>query len=312
MRRAQLSLPHVELRHLRAFVEVARSNNVSRAAERVGLTQSRVSQQLKELETALGTALFTRVGRRLTLTPAGRLFSDHALEVLGKLDVAVRAVGDVSDGARSHIRVGVVPACNLAFMPALLASLHELRPGYTVSLDEGSANDLEHEIEAGRLDVGIGFLPHASRSIRYHRVLREKFALIVGRKHPLAEQTVLPIAALEEVELALLPGRFFMRQLIEQILMSHQTRPRIQFEISSVPAIIRTVQSGGVGTLLPPFVVPHAEASELVAVRLEGRQPTLQVGVMRAAGAGRNAPVEQFVELAIELIQRRGTLVDSK
>src|SRR5262245_21503751 len=116
---------HVEVRHLRAFAEVARSGNVSRAAEQVGLTQSRVSQQLKELELALDAALFTRVGRRLALTPAGRHFHDHAIEALAKLEVAVRALNDVSSNERSHLRVGVVPACNTMFMPAILGSLHD-------------------------------------------------------------------------------------------------------------------------------------------------------------------------------------------
>lgn len=289
-------------------MEVARSSNVSRAAETIGLTQSRVSQQLKELETALDTGLFTRVGRKLALTPAGRLFYDHALEVLGKLDVAVRAVGDVTDNERSHLRVGVVPACNTMFMPAVLGLLHERQPGYTVSVEEGSANDLERDIEAGRLDVAVGFLPRASRSLRYRRVLREKFALILRRDHPFANRRVLPMAELGELELVLLPGRYFMRQMIEQILRRHQVRPRVQFEINSLPAIIRTVQEGGIGTILPPFVVPPSEAPNLVSVQLEGRQPALQVGIMEATGGGRNAPVERFVEVAIEVIEQRGGL----
>ena len=287
-------------------MEVARSNNASRAAEKIGLTQSRVSQLLRELETALDSALFTRVGRRLALTPAGRVFWDHALEVLGKLDVAVRAVGDVSDGERSHIRVGVVPACNILFVPAVLGLLRERRPGYSVSVEEGSANDLERDLEADRLDVGIGFLPHASRSLRYHRVLREKFALIVRRDHPLAKRPSLPVAALQDVELALLPGRYFMRQMIEQILIRHHARPRVVFEISSLAAVIRTVQQSGVGTILPPFVVPHSDMPKLVSVQLEGRQPSLEVGIMQAAAGGRNTPVEHFVELAVEVIQQRG------
>jgi LysR family cyn operon transcriptional activator len=301
-------MAQVELRHLRSFAEVARCSNVSRAAEKIGLSQSRISQQLKELETALDTALFTRVGRRIALTPAGRLFFDHALQVLGSLDVAVRAMGDMPDGERGHIRVGVVPACNTMFMPAVLGLLHERQPAYTVSVEEGSADDLERETEAGRLDVAVGFLRHASRSLRYRRVLREKFALIVRADHVLASRTSLPITALQDVELALLPGRYFMREMIEQLLTRHRVRPRVKFEISSLPAIIRTVQEGGIGTILPPFVVPPIEAPNLVAVQLAGRQPTLEVGIMQAPRGWRNAPIERFVEIAIEVIERRGGL----
>jgi LysR family cyn operon transcriptional activator len=304
---------HVDLRHLRAFVEVARNGSVSRAGGVVGLTQSRVSQLLKELETSLNTALFTRIGKRLSLTPAGRLFLDHSVEVLDKLELGVRAVMDPSDGERGHLRVGVVPACNSMFMPAILGQLHTRQPGYTVSVEERSANDLERELEAGRLDVGLGFLPHASPSLLYRRLLREKFALIVGREHALAARTLLQMSDLHELEMVLLPGRYYMRQLIDQFLARHRVRPRIHFEMDSLSAIIRTVQESGLATLLPPFVVPPAEAPNLKALALDGRQPLVEVGLMQPAGTGRNAPVLRFVEVAADVVSRRsGQLVGAQ
>jgi LysR family cyn operon transcriptional activator len=295
----------VELRHLRAFVEVTRTGNVSRAAEQVGLTQSRVSQQLKELERALDAALFTRVGRRLVLTPAGRLFHDRALEALSKFELAVRALGDTSTGERSHFRIGVVPSCNTMFMPAILGSLHAQYPGYTAAVEEGSADDLERDIEAGRLDVGLAFLRRSSPSLRYRRAISEKFTLVLRRDHRYAARRRVAMSVLNEVELALLPPRYFMRQRIEEVFVHHQVRPRIGFEISSLPAIIRTVHESGLGTLLPRFVIPPTEASNLAIVELEGRQPSLEIGLISPTGGGRNAPVERFMEVAIDVIQRR-------
>ncbi|HEU5076153.1 MAG TPA: LysR family transcriptional regulator, partial [Polyangiaceae bacterium] len=72
-----------EMRHLRALIHVARTGSVSRAAADMDLTQSRVSQLLKQLETGLNVALFTRIGKRLTLTPAGRTFANGAADLLG-------------------------------------------------------------------------------------------------------------------------------------------------------------------------------------------------------------------------------------
>jgi len=298
------NMNHTELRHLRTFVEVARAGSASRAAEQVGLTQSRVSQLLKELEQSLDAALFTRVGKRLVLTPAGRLFRDHAVEVLGKLELAVRAVSEAAQGEHSHLRVGVVPACNNMFMPTILGLLRARHPNYTVAVEEGSANDLERDIEAGRLDLALGFLIHASPSLRYRRLLRETFHLLVRRDHPLAKRQAVPIAELQHLDLVLLPGRYFMRQIIDQLLLRHHVRPRVHFEVNSLAAVMRTVEESGLGTLLPPFVLAPTEARNFATVSLQGRQPQLEVGLMQPPRGARNLPVERFVEIAVEVVGR--------
>jgi LysR family cyn operon transcriptional activator len=289
-----------ELRHLRAFVAVARTGNVSRAAEQIGLTQPRVSQQLMELEEALGCALFARVGRRLTLTPAGRRFLTHAEEVLEKLDVAMRAATGAPEGDDEHLRVGVVPACGARFIPAILGVLAHRHAALTVFIDEVSADDIERDIEVGRLDLGLGFLPHGSPSLDYKRLLREKFRLVLRSDHPLAGRRSVPMSILEGLTLAVLPSRYYMRHLIDQMTAKNRVKLRIRFELSSVSSILRTVQESGLATLLPPFAV--APSPDLVTVELSGKQPFVEVGIMTARVEGHNTPVERFGAAAIEVI----------
>ena len=260
---------------------------------------------LKELEEGLDVALFTRISKRLKPTPAGRKFIEEAASFMERLDIAMREVSNASDEERSHLRLGVVPACNCHLMPEILGKLHERHPGYTVSVEEGSANDLEREIEAGRLDVGLGFLPHSSPSLRYTSLLKERFALIVGRGHALADQAPVRSEDLQGIELALLPPRYYMRQLIEQFLTRHRVRVRIVVEIDSLAALIRTVRESRMATLLPPFVMAPHDASKLVAVALDGRQLSVEVGIMQPRRSGRNAAVERFVQLAKEVIGQR-------
>lgn len=266
------------------------------------LTQSRVSQLLKELEEGLDVALFTRISKRLTPTPAGRKFISEAASLLERLDIALREASDASDAERNHLRLGVVPACNSYFMPEILGKLHERHPGYTVSVEEGSANDLEREIEAGRLDAGLGFLPHASPSLRYTSVRKERFALIVGKTHPLRGSAPVRSEALQGIELVLLPARYYMRQLIEQFLSRHRVRARVVMEIDSLPSLIRTVHGSGMATLLPPFVMTPTDTANLVALELEGRQISVEVGVMHPRRSGRNVALERFISLAKEIV----------
>ena len=290
----------VELRHLRALVAVARTGSVSRAAEQIGLTQPRVSQQLMELEEALGCTLFARVGRHLTLTPAGRSFFTHAEEVLERLDVAMRAVAGAPGGDGGHLRVGVVPACGGRFIPAILAVLARRHAALTVSVDEVSADGIEREIEAGRLDLGLGFLPHESPSLDYQRLLREKFRLVVRSDHPLAGRSTVPMSVLEGLALTVLPRGYYMRGLIDRMTAKNRVKLQVRFELSSVSSILRTVHESGLATLLPPLSVPPSPG--LVAVELSGKQPFVEVGLMTAPVQGRNVPVELFAAAATEVI----------
>lgn len=302
---SRASLPFSpDLRHLRACLHVARSGSPSRAASEMHLTQSRVSQLLKELEDGLEVALFTRINKRLTPTPAGRKFIDDAAVFIERLDIALR---EASSEERSHLRLGVVPACNGRFMPDILGRLHARHPSYTVSVQEGSANDLEREIEAGRLDAGLGFLPHASPSLRYTSLLKERFSLIVRREHPLASRAPVRSKDLQGVELALLPARYYMRQLIEQFLTRNRVRARIVIEIDSLPALIRTVYESRMATLLPPFVMSPNDASSLVAIPLQGRQLSVEVGVMHPSSTGRTSAVERFILLARQVVAARAS-----
>jgi LysR family cyn operon transcriptional activator len=293
------------LRHVRACLQVARTGSTSRAAGEMHLTQSRISQLIKELEEGLNVALFTRINKRLMPTPAGRKFINEAASFLERFDIALREVADTSDAERSHLRLGVVPACNSHFMPEILGRLHKRHPGYTVSVEEGSANDLEREIEAARLDAGLGFLPHASPSLHYTSVRKDRFALIVGKTHPLAGHGPLRSEDLQGVELALLPARYYMRQLIEQFLSRHRVRARVVMEIDSLPALVRTVHASRMATLLPPFVMTPGDAANLVAIELEGRQISVEVGVMHPRRTGRNVALERFIALAKQVVGTR-------
>ena len=297
----------VELRDLRAFVAVAETGSVSRAAEQIGLTQSRVSQQLKALEGSLGVQLFARVGRRVVLTSAGRAFQVQAVDVLQRMDAACRAIAglDSGGGVTGHLRVGVVPACNTHFMPTILSRFIARHPGCTLLVQEVSARDIERRLETGQLDVGVGFLPKASPSLRYQRLLREKFALVVRRDHPFAKRRHVPFADLHELALVLLPARFYMRQEIDQALATHKVRPRVVLELDSLPAILLTVQESGLGTLLPPFVVPASDTQQLVCIALDGRQPFVDVGWMAPKGGRADALVERFAAVAAEVIGER-------
>src|SRR5213595_3538320 len=110
----------LDIRHLRYFLAVARAGSFSRAADRLGISQPSVSQQMRDLETALRVSLFQRRGKRILLTAAGLVFQKHARAILHQLENFLDELGGDSEQVRGDLHLGTVPWLDVALVPQLL------------------------------------------------------------------------------------------------------------------------------------------------------------------------------------------------
>lgn len=154
----------LEIRHLMALEAVARTGTFGRAAERLGYTQSAVSQQIAALERAVGGSLFDRPGgpRPVELTPLGRLLIDHAREVLSRVEAAATALRRFQAGAIGRLDVGTFQSVSTALLPAMLGRLRAERPEVDVRLQEhDDEEELARRVIDGQLDVSflLGYCP---------------------------------------------------------------------------------------------------------------------------------------------------------
>lgn len=275
----------IELRHLRYFLAVAETSNFTRAAERLKVSQSAVSQQIKELEQSLGAALFDRLGKTVRLTHAGTTFRANAEMVLRKLDEAF-AVAHAAEGVPSgHLHIGAIPVVCLPWIPEALERFGEAYPGVTVSVHERSSDEVETEVEAGRLDFGVGVLTYTSRSVAYHRITSVDVGLLVPSRHPLAERQSVPVEELDGARLVLLPEEFQLREMVEDSFRQARCRPRVAFELNDIDVLLGVVARTGVPTLLPSIVLQGRKALGLRAVPLVGESLRLDLGFMWPVGA---------------------------
>lgn len=270
----------IEIRHLRYFLAVAETENFTRAAERLRISQPSVSQQIAQLERALRTPLFRRIGKRVHLTEAGAAFRKGAEVVLQRLDDACESVHDLAGLVTGHVDLGVIPALNIAWMPTVLERVSRDYPGVTVSVQERSSSAIETELEAGRLDLGFGLVTHGSPNIRYERMISEPFSLLVPDGHELAERSTLDPRDLEGMRLVLLPNSFDMRRQAEEIFRRSRVRPRVVFEIGNIDPVLSTVQRAGTPTLLPAMVLQGREALGLRAIPLAGKARRIDFGLL--------------------------------
>ncbi|KOU74122.1 MULTISPECIES: transcriptional regulator CynR [Streptomyces] len=296
----------LELRHLRYLIAVAEHGSFTRAAEALRISQPTLSQQVKQLERAVGAQLLDRTGRAVRLTDAGATYVHHARGALRDLAAAERAVKDLADLSRGHLRLALTPTFTAYLVGPLVAGLHEAHPGVTLELLEMPQDDIEAGLLADHHDLGLAFdRPHLP-GITATPLYTETLGLVVAAEDdgPDPGTGPLPVRALAARRLALLSGDFATRGHVDDYLATHGVRPHIAVEANSVQALTEIVRRTSLATVLPDAVThdhPH-----LRQVALDPALPARTVTLLRRESAYESAASRAFTELTARLIRTRG------
>src|SRR5580693_2675711 len=155
----------MELRHLRYFVAVAEEGHVTRAAQRLGIQQPPLSQQIRALETELDARLFHRKPRGVELTSAGRAFFDEAKAILARVGDAVAATRQAARGETGRIGLGFTSSASFhPFVPRAIRAFRERHPLVAFALEEGGTAELVEGLRAERIDAAFVRSPIGSVS----------------------------------------------------------------------------------------------------------------------------------------------------
>src|SRR5690348_5135262 len=182
----------MELRQLTYLVAVAEERNFTRAAERVHVSQSGVSAQIRQLERELGAELFDRSSRTASLTVAGKAALEHARAALAATDAVTQAVGEVTGVIRGRLTLGMVIGCTITQLFEALAAFHTAHPQVETSLQEGISTQLIEGVRTGALDLAlIGVAGTAPAGLESMTIVSEPIVAAVPPDHPLAERPAL-------------------------------------------------------------------------------------------------------------------------
>ncbi|ONH58037.1 LysR family transcriptional regulator [Frankia sp. CcI49] len=231
----------MELRQLEYFVAVAEERSFTRAAERVRISQSGVSAQIRQLERELGADLFDRSGRVTALTAAGRAALEHARATLAAASAVGHTVGEVTGLVRGRLALGMISGCTLEPLFDALAAFHQARPGIELTVREDRSDHLIEQTRAGALDaalVGLAGAAPAPDGLDACVVVRDRLVAAVPAGHPLALRGggVL-LREVCEHPLVCLPAGTGLRTMIDQHCAAQEIRPTIALEASAPDAL---------------------------------------------------------------------------
>jgi len=286
-------------RHIQYFLAVAEHLSFTKAAAALHVSQPALSQQVRHLEESLGAQLFDRSGRTTRLTDAGDVYLLYARRAHQELREAKNAIHDVSDLSRGSLRIAVTPTFTTYLVGPLIEAFHSRHPKITVNLKEISQERIEELLLAGELDVGIAFDEINTPDIEAIPLLNETLALVVNRKHRLAEERAITSKGLSVESLVLLSTEFATRDQIDRYCRKHAIRPQVQMEVNALGAVIEIVRRTHLSTLLPARIALAHDY--LVAITLEPERLQRTAVLLRRKEAYLSAAVGVFIELAKEV-----------
>ncbi|MEW2526371.1 transcriptional regulator CynR [Streptomyces sp. NPDC047071] len=291
-----------ELRHLRYLLAVAEHANFTRAAEELRIAQPTLSQQIKQLEKAVGVQLLERTGRTVRLTDAGATYAHYARRALRDLAAGERAVLDVRDLSRGHLRLAVTPTFTAYLTGPLVAGFYTHHRGITLDVREMTQDRIEADLLADRLDLGIAFSGDHLPGIEATALFTEALSLVVGPHHPdIGAPGPLPVTGLGERHFALLSGDFATRRHIDQHFADHHVRLRIALEANSINALTEIVARAPLATVLPDAIA-H-DHTQLTPIPLTPALPSRTVALLRRASTYQSAAARAFAERAVAWAQ---------
>ncbi|MFW7348404.1 MAG: LysR family transcriptional regulator [Pigmentiphaga sp.] len=164
----------MELRHLRSFTYLAEILHFTRAAERVHVTQSTLSHQIKQLEDEVGCPLFDRCGKKVVLTEEGEFFLAYATRALREIDQGLSVLKHSGDEISGLVRIGTTHTFNLSFLPQCIGAFIADYPTVHISVIEDSANSIEAQLRSGTLDIGITYQPIDTAGLHFEALYDEQ------------------------------------------------------------------------------------------------------------------------------------------
>ncbi|WP_203363685.1 LysR substrate-binding domain-containing protein [Bacillus sp. REN10] len=270
----------MELRQLEYFYAVCQELHFTRAAEKVGISQPSLSQQIRLLEHEIGTPLFDRIGKKTDLTESGKLLLKYTRNIFSELEQARTSINELNGLQRGTISIGTVLTVENYLIPPALLDFHRLYPAIKISVFGLRTGDIKKHLLDNKLDFGIVFLPMKGEELETIPLYTEEMAFAVPIGHPLEKQDILGLEALQTTPSILLPENYFIRQLINKACKDLGFFPEPVFEITTMESLINMVIEGVGITILPKPYLEYLNHTDLKIIPISNSNLSREIGIV--------------------------------
>lgn len=285
----------MELRHLRYFDTLAETLNFTRAAERLHVTQSTLSHQIRQLEEELGLVLFDRSNKKVALTEAGELLRSHFVPALQQIDRGLQALSHPGEAFAGELRIAATHSFNTRLVPMCVSAFLATHPNVKVGVEELSAELIAKRLSSGHLDLGVSYRPVDRNELWFEPLYNEELRLCVAASHPLAKRRRVRMVELHQRRLVLLPTQFSTRGLLDECFEAAGAQPLVVAELNSIAPMIELIrQTDLAGIIAETAFTP---SPDLRLIPLEDPSPIRTPGLLWKKGVNRSPTVKHMASV---------------
>jgi DNA-binding transcriptional LysR family regulator len=291
---------NISTRLLYAFVALEEARHFTRAAQRCHASQPAFSAMIRKLEEAVGTRLFERDTRNVTLTPEGELFSEVARSLIADIESAFDDMLEYAARKRGRVAIAALPSLAARALPAVIAQYRRLYPGVAVTLHDALSDQCLSLLRQRKVDLVLT-APGANFTEFESRVLAsDPFYLVCRTDHPLADRRSIATGDLAGQEIVHLAKSSSVRQYVDILLRDVQT-VHSGFEVEHLATVAGLVEQGLGVSLVPELTLFQFRQLDLVAVPLVSQDQVRPILLVKR----RDETLSIAAQGMLELIERQ-------
>ncbi|WKW46890.1 LysR family transcriptional regulator [Myroides sp. JBRI-B21084] len=287
----------MELRQLKYFLKAKEFLNFTEAANNLHISQSTLSQQIKQLEDELDVLLFNRIGKRITLTEAGELFAEYALQSVNRANDGFLLLKDLNNLHTGKISIGATYGLRNLLTKALIQFAEQF-PKINVQIFFGTSNELIEKLNHFQLDFVLTFNETTKeQDFKYQTLFSSPMTLVTSKKSILANKTSITLKEIAELPLAIPASGYSTIQFMNEAFRKNNLKPNIRIEINDVPTIFELVKTGNWHTFMSGASVNDKGLSTIL---IKGKNMSRTAMIISLKNAYEKKAVKKFYELLTE------------
>lgn len=293
----------VELRQLEYFIVLCEELHFTRAAEKLGIAQPSLSQQIRLLEHEVGMPLFDRIGKKNILTEAGKTLLHHSYNVFHEISQAQAAISELQGLERGTLKIGSLLTAVHYLLPPTVMQFHNTYPNVELSVQGLRTGDIYKGLLQNELDLGITFLPVEHEDLEAIPLYKEELAFAVPKDHILAKEASVSLQILKKTSSILLPETYFLRQVVNEQCRCLNFTPEPVLEMTTMDSILQMVSKGIGVTILPKAYLDYIDHPQIKTIPMQEPKITTQIGIVYRKNKHLCAASRVFMEQLIATVK---------
>jgi len=259
----------LEIRQLHYFVEVVKQKNMTKASDKLHISQPALSKAIKSLESEIGLTLIHRSNKTHELTDAGSVVFEYAQKIIAQVEEMSSTLHDMTNLTRGNINIGLPPIIGSLFFPKIIAAFHKAYPNIQINIREYGAAKVVKSVEEGEFEMGVAVLPLTDDSFHIFPLVKEALKLIVPESHRFANRKKVHMKELKAEEFIFYSEEFALYEIMRRKFIQEGFEPNIIFKSSQWDFMVEIVAANLGISILPESICNRANNNQVRFIDLE-------------------------------------------